>query len=209
MSSNLPLTQQRNVLTPKSYILFGWVFWVQWVLATGLGFIISLLFVEIGVRPHLGAISGALGSSLIAIAQWLVLRQRLYQISWWIIATITAWVLIGSSSLGALGWIAPRTELIGIRLLHGFIDGAIVGIVLGLGQWFVLNRYFSNATWWVPISSLSWAVALPSGWVIGGILRSITGVFFAEVIGLTFTWLAIAALSGFGFLLLLHHNDIH
>ncbi len=208
MSSNLPVPQQLNVPNPKSSILFGWSFWFQWVLATGLGFLVSLLFVEIGVRPHLGAISGAVGSSVIAIAQWLVLRRRLYQITWWIIATITAWVLIGSSSLGALGWIAPRTELLTIRLLYGLIDGAIVGTVLGLGQWFVLNRYFSNAAWWIPISSLSWAVALPSGWAVGGILRSITGLFFGEVIGLAFTWLAISALSGFGFLSLLHHNGI-
>ncbi|MBO0347804.1 hypothetical protein J0895_01505 [Phormidium pseudopriestleyi FRX01] len=209
MSSNLPILQQLNrPLTPQISIRFGWIFWVQWVLATGLGFLLSLLFVEIGVRPHIGTLSGAFGSSFIAIAQWFVLRQRLSQISWWIIATIAAWVLIGSSSLGALGWIAPRTELITIRLLYGFIDGTIVGIVQGLGQWFVLNRYFPNAAWWLPISSLSWALALPSGWAVGGILRSITGLFFAEVIGLTVTWLAIAALSGFGFLRLLHHNGI-
>lgn len=209
MSSHLPSPQQIHIPpTPEIPILFGWSFWVQWVVATGLGFLVSLLFVEIGVRPHLGAISGAVGSSFIAIAQWFVFRQRLSHISWWIVATITAWVLISSSSLGALGWIAPRTELITIRLLYGFIDGAIVGIVLGLGQWFVLNRYFSNAAWWLPISSVSWAVALPSGWVVGGILRSNTNLFFAEVIGLTITWLAIAALSGLGFLRLLHHNGI-
>lgn len=209
MTPRLPISQPLNLSrTAEIPILFGWSFWVQWVLATGLGFLLSLLFVEIGVRPHLGAISGAVGSSFIAIAQWFVLRQRLSHISWWIIATITAWILIGSSSLGALGWIAPRTELITIRLLYGFIDGAIVGIVQGLGQWFVLNRYFSNAAWWLPISSLSWAVALPSGWIVGGILRSNTNLFFAEVIGLTITWLAIAALSGFGFLRLIHHNGI-
>lgn len=210
MPSNLPTPQQLNPpATPQLPILFGWSFWIQWVVATGLGFLLSLLFVEVGVRPYIGTLSGAVGSSLIAIAQWLVLRQRLSQISWWVIATITAWVLISSSSLGALGWIAPRTELLTLRLLSGFINGSMVGIVLGVGQWFVLNRYFPNAAWWLPISSVSWAVALPVGWAVGGILHSLTGLFFAEVIGLTVTWLAIAALSGFGFLRLLHHNGIH
>ncbi len=209
MTPHFHLPQQLKVPpTAQTSVQFGWSFWVQWVLATGLGFLVSLLFVEIGIRPYLGGISGAVGSSVIAIAQWLVLRQRFSQISWWIIATITAWLLIGSSNFGALGWIAPRTDLMSIRLLYGFFDGIVVGVIIGLGQGFVLNRYFSNAVWWIPISSLSWAVALPSGWVIGGILRANTGLFFAEVIGLTITWLAIAALSGFGFLRLLHHNGI-
>lgn len=184
-------------------IEIGWHFWVQWVFGTGVGFLLSLLVVEIGVRPYIGAVHGAIGGTAIAIAQWLVLRQRVSQIGWWILATVVSWVFIGGSGLGALGWIAPRTEQIGIRAFYGFLDGAMVGAFLGLGQWFVLRRYVSKAGWWIVATTVSWAIALPLGWIVGAIAHSFTGLFLGEVMGLAVAWMAIAASTGFALIHLL------
>lgn len=180
-------------------------FWVQWVFGTGVGFLLSLLFVEVGVRPHIGALHGAIGGVAIALVQWLVLRQQYYRIGWWILATLLSWAFIGGSGLGALGWIAPRTELLGIRIFYGCLDGAMVGAFLGLGQWLVWRRYFSKAAWWILASAMSWAVGLPCGWVVGGVLRDRTALFLAEVVGLAVAWLAYAALSGLALVLLRRH----
>ena len=75
-----------------------------------------------------------MGGAVVGLAQWLVLRNRIFQSRWWVVVSIVAWLLIGASSLGALGWIAPRTEQIWLRLFYGVINGAIMGGILGLAQ---------------------------------------------------------------------------
>ncbi|MEB3342290.1 hypothetical protein [Okeania sp.] len=174
----------------------GWGFWLQWVFFTIIGFFLSLIFVEVGVRPYVGAFSGAIGGGIIGLTQWLVLRNLIYRSKWWIVVSILTWLLIGAGSLGALGWIAPRTEQIWLRLFYGFINGAIVGGILGLGQWFVLRKQIYWEEWWMIANIIAWAIGLSLGWAVGGLIYQESGFFISEVIGLSVTWFLVAAITG-------------
>ncbi|MDJ0517123.1 MAG: hypothetical protein QNJ74_13010 [Trichodesmium sp. MO_231.B1] len=174
----------------------SWGFWLQWVFFTIVGFFLSLIFVEIGVRPYVGAFSGAIGGGVIGLAQWLILRNRIFRSKWWVVVSIVSWLFIGASSLGALGWIAPRTEQIFLRLFHGFINGAIVGAILGLGQWFVLRKQIYREELWIIANIIAWAIGLPLGWLVGGLVYGAIGLFIGEAIGLFVTWFFVAAITG-------------
>lgn len=183
---------------PSQLVQTGFKFWLRWIGGTVAGFIVSLLFIEIGVRPYLGAMEGIAGGLMIGVAQWLVLRRQMRSVHGWIVANLLCWTIIGGSSLGAIGWIAPRTNQLLIRVIYGGFDGALVGALLGLGQWLVLKRRVYGSGWWVLISSAGWSIGLMLGWFFGGVLYLATHLFLAEVIGLGITWFVVSAITGLG-----------
>ncbi|EAZ93947.1 hypothetical protein CY0110_19167 [Crocosphaera chwakensis CCY0110] len=123
--------------------------------------------------------------------------SRLFTHAWlWILSTFIAWTLMGGSSFGVIGWFAPRTNLIIIRLTTGLILGGITGIWVGFWQWFVLKSVLPKSYLWILLSGISWSLSLSIGWIIGGILHSVTHLFLAEVIGLIIVWLLVGMLTG-------------
>ena len=174
----------------------GWSFCLRWVFFTLIGFLVSLMFVEVDVKPYVGAMSGAMGGAVVGLAQWLVLRNRIFQSRWWVVVSIVAWLLIGASSLGALGWLAPGTEEIWLRLFYGVINGAIVGGILGLAQWFVLRKQIYCQKWWIIVSIVAWTFGLPLGWLVGVLVYGAIGLFIGEVICLFVTWFFVALITG-------------
>lgn len=178
-------------------------FWLQWVFLTLVGFLVSLLFVEIGVRPYVGVVQGFAGGAAIGLAQWAVLRQLFPQASRWILASALSWGLIGASSLGALGWMAPTNENIAFRLIHGVFDGALVGALTGLAQWLTIQKQVAKDGTWIFASAASWALGLPLGWAVGWAVRLSTRLFLGELVGLAVTWLAVSALTGVALIRLL------
>ena len=112
---------------------------------------------------------------------------------------------MGGSALGALGWITPRTDLIPVRIAYGILDGAVVGGLIGLGQYWVLMKTVPLAGWWIVANSLGWAIALAVGWTFGGIFRLSSGLFIGEVIGLAIAWLIVGAITGLALILLLRY----
>jgi hypothetical protein len=174
----------------------GYSFWLQWILVTVAGFLLSLYWVEIGERTDISAVEGAIGGDVIGLAQWLVLRQQFSQAWWWVLASIVSWGLLAATDIGALGWVAPKTTYIPLRLVYGIVDGIIIGALLGVAQWFVLNKQVKIGWQWVLVSSTSWAIGLALGWLLGGVLRYFTGIFLAEIVGLTLGWVIVAAITG-------------
>lgn len=69
------------------------------------------------------------------------------------------------------------TELRGVWLV-------VVGILLGVLQWFVLKQHVKRASTWIFASAIAWAIGLGVGWVVGGVLRLATRLFLGELIGL-------------------------
>lgn len=182
-------------------------FCFQWVLLTLVAFMLSLCFVEIDVKPYVGAMEGVVGGAVIGLAQGLVLRQRVEIAVWWVLASIVSWGLIGASNLGAIGWVAPRALMLEPRVISGVFFGLQVGAGLGVGQWLVLRHYVKRAIAWLLVSSLSWAIALPIGWALGGVLRLATHLFLSELVGLAVTWVIVAAITGIA-LQLLHCESL-
>ncbi len=180
----------------------GCIFTVAWVLATVVGFLVSLYWIEIDTKPHVEVIDGVIGGAVIGLAQGLILQQRLGIAPQWILVSIASWGLIAASS-GAIGWVAPETLLPQLRLMFGVMQGALVGTLLGLGQWLVFKQHVKGSSWWILASAVSWAIALGVGWTVGGVLRQSTHLFLSEVVGLTLTWMIVAAMTGISLIWLL------
>jgi len=180
------------------YIKTDYGFWLQWVLATLAGFLVSLCLIEIDVRPHIKATEGIIGGAIVGLAQGIILEQRSKNIApWWALMSIVSWGLIGASNFGAIGWMAPRTSQLEPRVIFGLLNGLQVGALLGIGQWFVLRQRCKKALIWIPIVATSWAISLVLGWGIGGVFRQVTRLFLGELVGLAIAWVASSAITGF------------
>lgn len=175
---------------------------LQWVLATVVGFLVSLYWIEIDIKPHVGVMEGVIGGAVIGFAQGLILQQRVGIAPQWLLVSVVSWGLIAASS-GAIGWIAPETLLLQLRLKFGVLQGAVVGALLGVGQWFVLRKQLKSPRGWIYASTASWAIAQAVGWTVGGILRQSTHLFLSEVVGLTMTRMIVAAMTGISLIWLL------
>ncbi len=180
------------------HIKTDYSFWLQWILATLAGFLISLCLIEVDVRPHIKATEGFIGGAAIGLAQGMILVQRNKTIaSWWVLMSMVSWSLIGASNFGAIGWMAPRTLQIEPRIIFGLLNGLQVGTLLGIGQWLVLRQKFKKASIWILVVAISWSIGLVLGWSVGGILRRVTRLFLSELVGLAVTWVASSAITGF------------
>lgn len=170
--------------------------WMQWVLLTFAGFLVSLLFIEIGEKPDIGAFQGVIGGAAIGLAQWFFLRSRISD-SWrWVLACVISWGLLGFTGLGALGWFTPRTPQIPLRIVYGAINGEQMGLLIGLAQWLAIGKQVTAGWRWMLTSAICWAVALAIGWTVGGLLHQATDLFFGEVVGLAVAWMIAAATTG-------------
>ncbi|MEM9772861.1 MAG: hypothetical protein AAF889_14940 [Cyanobacteria bacterium P01_D01_bin.73] len=178
----------------------GWGFQLQWILVTLVGFLTSLYWIEVGGTPDLNAVEGVIGGGAIAIAQWFVIRQKFPRAGWWIPVSVFGWGVLGLSHIGAIGWIVPSTSSIYLRILYGVLNGAQVGLLMGVAQWLVLRRSVPmsvpKAERWILASVAGWTVGLSLGWTMGEVLHRITGIFLGEVVGLTLAWVVVAAVTG-------------
>lgn len=160
--------------------------WLIWIFANSIGvlltYFISIVIVSQGftvldVGAEVFALLPATGLLLgvtLGIMQWSVLRTRLKWVIWWIPANIAGWTIgivisssLGSSSLVAgLGW-------------------TVIGLTIGLAQWFILRNQVPDAVWWIPASII--------GWIISGLivmqLGPIGALAYAPITGLILAWL--------------------
>jgi hypothetical protein len=151
--------------TPRT--VFDWTIWIQWVLATTVGWILGIV---LGDETGVGFFVG--------LAQWVVLRRFFAQAWWWILASTAGWMA---------GWAIITSGLFvspGGGLFTTIISGAVFGLSMGAAQWIVLRR-------WVKLSSLWILLSIP-GWTIGliGLLGSIlAGAVIGAITGLAFDFL--------------------
>lgn len=203
LSCRLTTFCQRRGLKPLA-ILNGVTLWLGWAGLTWLAFLVSLLFIEIGEKNDVSVLDGLLGGFIVGLAQWQVLRVHLSGVRCWIMVSTLSWGGLALFPIGAVGWITPSTSDLVSRMLQGAFYGGYVGLVLGLAQWWMIRRQVALAWRWVPLNSGIWSVAIACGWLFGGELRAVSGLFVSDVIGLVVAWGAIAALSGLGIVSLLY-----
>ncbi|PZO23463.1 MAG: hypothetical protein DCF25_00030 [Leptolyngbya foveolarum] len=185
----------------------GALLWISWTGSTWLAFALSLLFIEIGETGEVSWLEAALGGTLVGAGQWFVLRPHLRHPARWMIATVTSWILLGLLHLGSVGWAAPGTPSLLLRSVSGVLYGSYLGLGLGLGQWWVLRSQVNQAWRWIPLSAGIWGTGIAFAWLIGGLLRTASGLFLGEVVGLLVGWGAISALSGIGIVGLLYGDQ--
>lgn len=135
---------------------FDWVFWVQWVLVSTLGWLFGfMLGRDLGIGAGFG------------ITQWLVLRSRVNQAGWWILASALGWII----SLAVVVAVVP-SEIAVLAFL-------LLGALMGTAQWLVLRRWFDRASWWIVISALGWTVGLTrilGVSLVGAVVGAVTGI---------------------------------
>ena len=141
---------------------------------------------------------------------------RIRQAGW---ETWLWWVLISAGGMAvgsAMAWTVADTiataDLIHDLLVERIVGAlilAVIGAVVGAGQWLVLRRWISRASWWVLASTMGWNllglirydVGLKIGWCCGIwswgfplVLWTITGVANGIMMGVMVgfaQWLAL------------------
>ena len=186
----------------------GTGFWLQWVLASMLGFAVGAAMgnaVANSIPPmtctqsssdslidrltNFPCIQPSLGLVLIVIIlglaggfmQWLVLRRRIAGTGWWVPASTLGFPVALVIAVGAmrLGGI-PSPILLGV----------LFGILSGILPWLVLRRQVARAGWWVPAHLL--------GSLVGGAMGIVAFHVMALIGFYQFPWAAAGAMFGAG-----------
>ncbi|MEH2079223.1 MAG: hypothetical protein V7K89_04175 [Nostoc sp.] len=164
-----------------------------WTLATFSGFLLSLLFIEVGEKPDIGVMEAAIGGFALALPQGCLLKEPVFCIRW-ILSSLLGWSIITAIGIGAVGWIVPSTQSLPLRILSGTVYGGLGGLGIGLAQSLAIPQ---PVAWrWIFVCAASWAVAVPVGSAVGTIWRYLSQLFLGEVIGLGITWLLVGILTG-------------
>ena len=156
-----------------------WSFYLGWILSGAIGFLITIpislafdVFVFNQILGEMMMVRGAMVITedymlmyayipwyglVIGTFQYLLLRQKLTKMGWWILVTSLGWSLVW------LG-IALRTNPLGdidIPSSAGYflIAGTSVGVLIGVIQWLILRMQVAYASWWIPINGLGFGIA--------------------------------------------------
>jgi hypothetical protein len=92
-------------------------------------------------------------SILTGVLQYVLLRQCLPRMGWWVLVTVAGWFLgvLLIALPGWLGWMdAPLNNLDLIFLM--------MGLAIGITQWLLLRRRLPLAGWWIAASALGWGL---------------------------------------------------
>jgi hypothetical protein len=186
----------------------GTGFWLQWVLASMLGFAAGAAMgnaVANSIPPmtctqsssdslidrltNFPCIQPSLGLVLIVIIlglaggfmQWLVLRRRIAGTGWWVPASTLGFPVALVMAEGAM-------RLVGIP--SPILLGVLFGILSGILPWLVLRRQVARAGWWVPAHLL--------GSLVGGAMGIVAFHVMALIGFYQFPWAAAGAMFGAG-----------
>jgi len=181
-------TNQNNV---------GRGFWLAWVLASIMGYVLGALIAMrvpyallpiFGVTEEFGVVHlitfGTLLGAIGGFMQWAVLREKVAVSSWWVLASALGFAIAG----GTLGAIGINENYV----MAGILFAAVFGIAGGVLQWLVLRRAgVARAGLWVPASifgSLVASIGLPISSTIGaagnyGLSAMVIGVLFGAGLG--------------------------
>lgn len=156
--------------------------WLEWTVATALGYIVGTL----GVLPLAvpiayaappawvaAAVGGALLGMTIGGAQWLVVRRHRLASGgwWWVLASLIAATIglaLGAALAEAFAPLAARPPdreaaarmaLTQAALTAG-VTGAVFGLVFGAAQWLALRTQHGLSAWWIAANALAWMAAL-------------------------------------------------
>ena len=146
--------------------------WLQWVLASFLGFAVDgivggfAMFAFQGEFWILGlALFGPIFGVVGGIVQWFVLRRYVARSGGWVLATAVGYTL--ATVAAALIFSFPYSD----PAVAGMVAfGTVAGVAGGILQWLVLRQQVARAGWWVLASILGLVVGMGIG---GPVARSL------------------------------------
>jgi hypothetical protein len=161
--------------------------WLQWVLASILGFAVGAAMGNVVTDLIFTALFGAVGG----LMQWLVLRRQIARAGWWVLASTLGFAIAPVAGIAGVMAMSQVMSLDGNPMAAPMLLGVVFGVVGGILPWLVLRRQFARAGWWVPAHLL--------GSLVGGAL----GIIAFHAMGLIgfyqFSWAAAGAMFGAGF----------
>lgn len=160
------------VMRRRSY---DWILWLLWVLVSVLGWGVGLLVQRIlsGIEGTGGGILrlAALGA-VVGLGQWLILRWRVDQAGWWVLAgavgPLAGWVislLVIWLALLAIGLVGA-TSLTLVLVISMVLAGTVIGFTLGVLQSMVLPWSIRDLGWWVLASTVGGDLSALAAWVV-------------------------------------------
>ena len=197
----------REELRRKYSQQVGWSFWFQWVLTNMVGgvvgFFVGLFVGWLAVQwtntiGSIGlAVFGAVFGAVVGSLQWWVLRKRLSQARWWILATVLVSAILFSTAEVLSN---AASDVVSNTVIQGVVISSLIGLVIGSAQWLVLRKQLSQSHWWILASVLGITATLfaifyssrfeqISIWDLILGLLGISGIIYGVITGFALVWL--------------------
>lgn len=163
-----------------------WGFWLQWVLASILGFAMGAAIGNAVTDLIFTALFGAVGGFM----QWLVLRRQIDAVGWWVLANTLGFAIAPLAAIAGVMVMSQVMSLDGNPLTATILLGVIFGVLSAIMPWLVLRRQLARAGWWVPAHLL--------GSLVGGGLGIVAFHTMSLIRFYQFAWAAAGAMFGAG-----------
>jgi len=127
--------------------------WLEWTLATAfgmlLGFLPSIVLVNIMDLALARVIVPLFAGFLVGLAQWVVLRKYVNEVSDWILAAGASWAVGYALGLFIMNGLTGTG-------LDSFVGYILFGIIVALVQWPILRREIPNVWMWILANVIGW-----------------------------------------------------
>lgn len=213
--------------TQKPYSDSG--LWWQWLIATAAGLGIGLFLVIPEIQGNLSirlpflptvGLSSLLAMGLVGFFQALVIRSHFTTWRLWILATLVGWIGFLALSTYADYYFSLNFSAVSVYgpfVLGNPIMGIQLGSMVGVFQWLILIGKVEDASWWIPISAIAYAIGLPIA-AQSDVERAIGSVRYGNPLDIrvllttgkagVYCGIAVGAISGLGLIWLLHRRII-
>ncbi|HEU0294557.1 MAG TPA: hypothetical protein VFR47_17590 [Anaerolineales bacterium] len=171
---------------PTSDIKIGWSFWLQWVLASILGFAVGAAMANAVTDLIFTALFGVAGG----FTQWLVLRHRILGAGWWVLASTLGFAIAPIVAIAGVMAVSQVMSLDGNPLAAPILLGVLSGVLSAIFPWLILRRQFAQAGWWIPAHLL--------GSLLGGAMGIVAFHAVSAIGYYDFSWAAAGAMFGAG-----------
>ena len=164
----------------------GTGFWLQWVLASMLGFAAGAAIGNAVANWIFTALCGAVGGFM----QWLVLRRQIAGAGWWVLASTLGFAIAPIAALAGVMAMSQVMSLDANPMAAPILLGVLFGILSAIMPWLVLRRQVARAGWWVPAHLL--------GSLVGGAMGIVAFHAMALLRLYQLPWAAAGAMFGAG-----------
>ena len=164
----------------------GTGFWLQWVLASMLGFAAGAAMGNAVTDWAFTALFGAVGGFM----QWLVLRRQIAAAGWWVLASTLGFAIAPIAAIAGVMAMSQVMSLDGNPMAAPILLGVLFGVLSAIMPWLVLRRQVARAGWWVPAHLL--------GSLVGGAMGIVAFHVMALIGFYQFPWAAAGAMFGAG-----------
>ena len=169
-SSFAPISPSGGSHKPYKFYTTSNIWW-KWLFANVGSFFIASLFTGTATQQTFILVLGL----FMGLFQWLVLRQFLFEVGWWIFcSTITLFISF--------------SVLLSRPNVSWFIF-AVLGAVVGIVQWLLIKKHDTSAWKWVFASAFSWGLlVIVEGFISYGMQVSILFVIDGSVYSVVTGW---------------------